>query len=102
MRVTRLQVGPGPQCQRDPVGVARCRCGQQSVAGPSSSLSVSGICEVVAGGAKQLCDGVEFLAFASIHRGVHTDAQVTAAAGLAELAARATVLGYGGWLVVRG
>jgi ATP-binding cassette subfamily B protein len=41
-------------------------------------------------------------AFASIHRGVHTDAQVTAAAGIAELAARATVLGYGGWLVVRG
>jgi ATP-binding cassette subfamily B protein len=41
-------------------------------------------------------------AFASIHRGVHMDAQVTAAAGLSELAARAVVLGYGGWLVVRG
>ena len=41
-------------------------------------------------------------AFASIHRGVHMDAQVTAAAGLSELAARAAVLGYGGWLVVRG
>jgi len=41
-------------------------------------------------------------AFASIHRGVHLDAQVTAAAGLSELAARVAVLGYGGWLVVHG
>jgi ATP-binding cassette subfamily B protein len=41
-------------------------------------------------------------AFASIQRGIHVDAQVTAAASLAELLARAAVLGYGGLLVVRG
>jgi ATP-binding cassette subfamily B protein len=40
--------------------------------------------------------------FASIRKTVHADARVTAAAGLSELAARAVVLGYGGWLVVRG
>jgi len=41
-------------------------------------------------------------AFASIGRGVHADARVTAAAGAAELVARLAVLGYGGWLVLRG
>ena len=41
-------------------------------------------------------------AFRSIRRGVHADARVTAAAGAAELAARLAVLGYGGWLVLRG
>jgi ATP-binding cassette subfamily B protein len=41
-------------------------------------------------------------AFASIQRGVHIDARVTAAAGLAELVARLVVLGYGGTLVARG
>lgn len=40
--------------------------------------------------------------FASIRRTVHVDAQVTAAAGVCELAARAAVLGYGGLLVARG
>jgi ATP-binding cassette subfamily B protein len=40
--------------------------------------------------------------FASISKGVHLDAQVTAAAGLSELAARVVVLGYGGLLVARG
>ncbi len=41
-------------------------------------------------------------AFASIQRGVAADARVTLAAGLAELAARATVLAWGGALVVQG
>lgn len=41
-------------------------------------------------------------AFASIQRGVHVDARVTVAAGLAELAARVIVLALGGFLVVRG
>ena len=41
-------------------------------------------------------------AFASIQRGIHVDAQVTAAAGIAELLARLVVLGYGGMLVVDG
>jgi ATP-binding cassette subfamily B protein len=41
-------------------------------------------------------------AFASIQRGVHVDARVTVAAGLAELAARVVVLTLGGFLVVRG
>jgi ATP-binding cassette subfamily B protein len=41
-------------------------------------------------------------AFASIQRGVHIDARVTVAAGLAELAARVVVLTLGGWLVVKG
>ena len=41
-------------------------------------------------------------AFASIQRGVHIDARVTVAAGLAELAARVVVLTLGGLLVVRG
>ena len=41
-------------------------------------------------------------AFASIQRGVHVDARVTVAAGLAELAARVVVLALGGLLVVRG
>jgi ATP-binding cassette subfamily B protein len=41
-------------------------------------------------------------AFASIQRGVHVDARVTVAAGLAELAARVIVLTLGGLLVVRG
>ena len=41
-------------------------------------------------------------AFASIRRGVHADARVTAAAGAAELTARLAILGYGGWLVLRG
>ena len=41
-------------------------------------------------------------AFASIQRGVHIDARVTVAAGLAELAARVIVLTLGGLLVVRG
>ena len=41
-------------------------------------------------------------AFASIQRGVHIDARVTVAAGLAELAARVIVLTLGGWLVVKG
>lgn len=41
-------------------------------------------------------------AFASIQRGVHVDARVTVAAGLAELAARVIVLALGGLLVVRG
>ncbi len=41
-------------------------------------------------------------AFRSISRGVHLDAQVTAAAGLSELAARVVVLAYGGLLVARG
>ena len=41
-------------------------------------------------------------AFASIQRGVHVDAHVTVAAGLAELAARVAVLALGGFLVVRG
>jgi ATP-binding cassette subfamily B protein len=41
-------------------------------------------------------------AFASIQRGIHLDAQVTAAAGLAELTARLAVLSYGGLLVARG
>ena len=41
-------------------------------------------------------------AFASIQRGVHVDAHVTVAAGLAELAARVIVLALGGFLVVRG
>jgi ATP-binding cassette subfamily B protein len=40
--------------------------------------------------------------FASVQRGVYVDAQVTAAAGLAELLARIAVLGYGGLLVARG
>ena len=40
--------------------------------------------------------------FASIQRGIQVDAQVTAAAGLAELLARVAVLGGGGLLVVRG
>ena len=40
--------------------------------------------------------------FTSIRRGIHADARVTAAAGAAELTARLAVLGYGGWLVVRG
>lgn len=40
--------------------------------------------------------------FASVQRGVYVDAQVTAAAGLAELLARLAVLGYGGLLVARG
>ena len=40
--------------------------------------------------------------FASVQRGVYVDAQVTAAAGLAELLARVAVLGYGGLLVARG
>ncbi len=40
--------------------------------------------------------------FASIRRGVHADARVTAAAGSAELLARLAILGYGGWLVLRG
>lgn len=41
-------------------------------------------------------------AFASIQRGVHIDARVTVAAGLAELAARVVVLTLGGLMVVRG
>lgn len=41
-------------------------------------------------------------AFASIQRGVHVDARVTVAAGLAELTARVIVLALGGLLVVRG
>ena len=41
-------------------------------------------------------------AFASIQRGVHVDARVTVAAGLAELAARVVVLTLGGFLVVKG
>ena len=41
-------------------------------------------------------------AFASIQRGIHADARVTAAAGIAELTARVLVLGLGGLLVVRG
>ena len=41
-------------------------------------------------------------AFNSIQRGVHIDARVTVAAGLAELAARVVVLALGGLLVVRG
>ena len=41
-------------------------------------------------------------AFSSIQRGVHIDARVTVAAGLAELAARVVVLTLGGVLVVRG
>ena len=41
-------------------------------------------------------------AFASIQRGVHIDARVTVAAGLAELAARVVVLTLGGFLVVKG
>jgi ATP-binding cassette subfamily B protein len=41
-------------------------------------------------------------AFSSIQRGVHIDARVTVAAGLAELAARVVVLTLGGLLVVRG
>ena len=40
-------------------------------------------------------------AFASIQRGVHVDARVTVAAGIAELGARAVVLCLGGLLVVR-
>jgi len=41
-------------------------------------------------------------AFASIQRGVHVDARVTAAAGLSELSARVLVLSLGGVMVVRG
>ena len=41
-------------------------------------------------------------AFASIQRGIHADARVTAAAGIAELTARVLVLSLGGLLVVRG
>jgi ATP-binding cassette, subfamily B, bacterial len=41
-------------------------------------------------------------AFASIQRGVHVDARVTVAAGIAELSARVIVLCVGGFLVVRG
>jgi ATP-binding cassette subfamily B protein len=41
-------------------------------------------------------------AFASIQRGVHIDARVTVAAGLAELTARVVVLCLGGFLVVKG
>jgi ATP-binding cassette subfamily B protein len=41
-------------------------------------------------------------AFASIQRGVHVDARVTVAAGIAELSARVVVLCLGGFLVVRG
>jgi ATP-binding cassette, subfamily B, bacterial len=41
-------------------------------------------------------------AFASIQRGVALDARVTLTAGLAELTARALVLGWGGTLVMRG
>lgn len=41
-------------------------------------------------------------AFASIHRGVAVDASVTAAAGIAELAARVAVLWYGGFLILHG
>jgi ATP-binding cassette subfamily B protein len=41
-------------------------------------------------------------AFASIQRGVHVDARVTVAAGIAELSARVIVLCLGGFLVVRG
>ncbi|HEX6533895.1 MAG TPA: ABC transporter ATP-binding protein [Gemmatimonadaceae bacterium] len=41
-------------------------------------------------------------AFASIHRGIAVDASVTAAAGLAELAARVAVLWYGGFLILHG
>ena len=40
-------------------------------------------------------------AFASIRRGVHVDARVTVAAGIAELTARVVVLVLGGVLVVR-
>ena len=40
--------------------------------------------------------------FASIQRGVHVDARVTVAAGIAELTARVVVLGLGGLLVLRG
>jgi ATP-binding cassette subfamily B protein len=41
-------------------------------------------------------------AFASIQRGVHVDARVAVAAGIAELTARAVVLALGGLLVLRG
>ncbi|MDB4900381.1 MAG: transporter related protein, partial [Gemmatimonadetes bacterium] len=40
--------------------------------------------------------------FASVQRGVHIDARVTVAAGIAELTARVAVLCLGGFLVVRG
>ncbi|HEU4641616.1 MAG TPA: ABC transporter ATP-binding protein [Gemmatimonadaceae bacterium] len=41
-------------------------------------------------------------AFACIHRGIAVDAGVTAAAGIAELAARVAVLWYGGFLILHG